>query len=454
MKFSSSNIENKNIELINRADYTTDLDYLKDIVFIKSLVYVYSFSFLVLIPCVLHGIYMNNYWIVFWEILTYLIVLFLTFPLFLKLHIRKWIFILSIYLLGFQLLIQLGMDGAGILFWIIGNISCSLLIKKTQLIFVVLINVVVFSIIAIMIYLGDLPISFSKSLTLDDWILITIHNIYLSIIISSILNELLKILERVLYKENKLHHSILKAAEKTSQSIHLNEMKNTKLEQIAFVTARAIKPPLKIVQQRIQLLNDSLHDKLEEKANKYLHFATEGTHKMALLIAGMDKLSRIDEHIVKIETLDIANIIHKSVASYILENPTIELTIASENQEIQTDEYLITRLIALLIDNCFMYRKRNSSLLIHVTIENKNKERWMISITDNGIGIDSNQMSRIFQLYQRLHKQTDIPGEGIGLSLAKRIVNKLDGEIWVESKRNIGTTFYISLPKNLNYELD
>lgn len=454
MRFFSNYLEKKNLALINRSDYATDLNYLKDVIFIKCLVYVYSLSILVLIPGVFYGLYIRNNWVVFWDVLTYILVLFLVYPTKIKLIIRKWIFISAIYLLGFQLLMQLGMDGAGILFWIIGNISTSLLFNQIHLIYLVLVNVIVFSIIALVIYIGELPPTFSTSLSLDDWILISIHNIYLSIIISAIMNELLKILERVLDKEKKLLSAIINSATKTEQSIQLFISKNTKLEQIALVTAKDIKSPLKQVTKDIAFLNEQLTSLIDEKADKYLFYAAEGAMKLKKLIAGMDKLTKIDKHVTTLDLVKIKPIFIQIIDNYLNENQSIVHKLDLDCEEINTDAYLIKKLFELIIDNSVQFKNTVTPLLISVRIKRLSDDKWQLSITDNGIGIEKQHHNRIFQLYQRLNNNSSTNGSGVGLALAKRIVNKLNGEIWVESELNVGTTFKILLPITTTHELD
>ena len=454
MRFFSNYLEKKNLALINRSDYATDLNYLKDVIFIKCLVYVYSLSILVLIPGVFYGLYIRNNWVVFWDVLTYILGLFLFYPTKIKLIIRKWIFTSAIYLLGFQLLMQLGMDGAGILFWIIGNISSSLLFNQIHLIYLVLVNVVVFSIIALVIYIGDLPPTFSTSLSLDDWILITIHNIYLSIIISSILNEFLKILERVLNKEKKLQSSVLNAALKTEESIQLFEAKNTKLEQIALVSVKDIKPPLIHITKNIYLLHDQLTATINEKADKYLYYASEGATKMEKLIAGMDKMSKIDNYVVTFDPVDLKLITAQIINHYLNKKLPIEFKLEVACEVLFTDAYLLTKLINLIIENSIKFRNTQNQLAICLSVQPFNQDKWQLSISDNGIGIEKQHYKRIFQLFQRLNNTSIHDGVGVGLALVKRIVTKLNGEIWVESELNVGTTFKILLPITTTHELD
>lgn len=446
MRFYGKFLEQKNLDLIQHKDYTDDLEYLKDVIFIKSLVYVYSLSIFVLIPGIVYGISINNMLVVFWDVLTYVIIFALTYPSKVKLSIRKWIFVLSIYLLGFQLLYELGMDGAGILFWIIGNITSSLIFNKIQLLFVTIVNAIVFLYIGYIIYYGLTPETFSKSLSIHDWLIITIHNIYLSFIISSILNELLAVLKRVLLKEKKLQVSVENTAENILISNSLLKKKNVQLEQIAYITAKELKEPLVIVAENLQFIAENIESKVDEKGAKYLYFANEGAERMGMLIDGMVKLAKIDQHDFQFSEISLRMLIIEQFNYYNLNQKNAQLILEIPDVIFINDKHLITKLLAIFFSNSFNFRKKNSDLIIQVKLIEVNND-WELSFTDNGIGIDSIYFERIFQIYQRLHNQNEYPGHGIGLALSKRIVTKLNGQIQVCSTKNIGSRFTIIIPK-------
>lgn len=454
MRFYSKFLEQKNLDLIQNKYYSDDLDYLKDVIFIKSLVYVYSLSIFVLIPGIIYGISINNLLVVFWDVVTYVIIFVLVYPSKVKLSIRKWIFVSSIYLLGFQLLYELGMDGAGILFWIIGNITSSLIFNKIQLLFVTIVNTIVFLYVGYIIYYGLTPETFSKSLSLYDWLIITIHNIYLSFIISSILNELLAVLKRVLLKEKKLQFSVENTAENILISNNLLKKKNVQLEQIAYVTAKELKEPLAIVANNLEAVAKNIADNLDEKGAKYLYFAHEGAERMSLLIDGMVKLAKIDQHIIQFDEIRLEELIIEQFNAYNTINEKARLIMEIPGNLFISDKLLITKLFNILFSNSFNYRKKNTELIIQINLMEVNDDTWELSFNDNGIGIDDIYFERVFQIYQRLHKNNEYPGQGIGLALAKRIISKLNGQINIESKKDIGTTLTFNLPKIKNDELD
>ena len=98
-----------------------------------------------------------------------------------------------------------------------------------------------------------------------------------------------------------------------------------------------------------------------------------------------------------------------------------------------------------LIGNAVKYRNPEQ-MIIHVGVEDTKKD-WLFSVKDNGIGIDQQYADKIFVIFQRLHNKKEYSGNGIGLSITKKIIDRYKGKIWVESTPEEGSTFKFTIPK-------
>jgi chemotaxis family two-component system sensor kinase Cph1 len=111
---------------------------------------------------------------------------------------------------------------------------------------------------------------------------------------------------------------------------------------------------------------------------------------------------------------------------------------------VKSDPTPLTELFQNLISNALKFHS-DQPPQIHVSAQRHGAE-WVFSVRDNGIGIDPKQATRIFDVFQRLHTREEYPGNGIGLAICKRIVERHGGRIWVESQPGQGATFYFTLP--------
>jgi len=112
--------------------------------------------------------------------------------------------------------------------------------------------------------------------------------------------------------------------------------------------------------------------------------------------------------------------------------------------EVFGDRFQLVQLLQNLISNAIKY-KSSRNPHIHISGE-KVDNGWQIGVRDNGIGIDSRYFDKIFQVFQRLHSREQYSGTGIGLAVAKKIIERHGGRIWVDSRVGEGSTFYFTLP--------
>jgi light-regulated signal transduction histidine kinase (bacteriophytochrome) len=114
--------------------------------------------------------------------------------------------------------------------------------------------------------------------------------------------------------------------------------------------------------------------------------------------------------------------------------------------QVTGDAIQLTQVFQNLIGNAIKFRRADNPPQIQIGVQ-QDRGDWLFSIRDNGIGIDSKYIDRIFIIFQRLHSRTDYSGTGIGLAVCKKIVERHGGKIWVESALNCGSTFYFTIPE-------
>ena len=113
---------------------------------------------------------------------------------------------------------------------------------------------------------------------------------------------------------------------------------------------------------------------------------------------------------------------------------------------IYADQEQITKMFQNLIGNAIKFHKPGVTPNVHISAK-QDKNNWIFSVSDNGIGIDPQYADRIFKIFQRLHTRDEYPGTGIGLAICKRIAEQHGGTIWIESVPGSGSTFYFTIPK-------
>jgi len=242
--------------------------------------------------------------------------------------------------------------------------------------------------------------------------------------------------------------------------------KNTELEQIVYVSSHDLRSPLVNIQgfsSELELSLDEINyllDNLEENDYKIkikkimkedilssLGFIGSSAMKMDGLLKGLLRLSRLGRAAIKIETLDMNQMIKKITEAMQFQIQKKNVKIKIENlPECLGDQVLINQLFSNLIDNAVKYSSdlKESYVKVYSVPDNNN---FVYCIEDNGIGINPNHKEKIFEIFHRLNPDSSVTGEGLGLSIVRRIVQKLNGNIWLESELNSGCKFYVSFPK-------
>lgn len=229
-------------------------------------------------------------------------------------------------------------------------------------------------------------------------------------------------------------------------------LSNQDLEQFAYVTSHDLQEPLRMVSSFMTLLEKKYGEQLDEKALQYIHFATDGAKRMRQIILDLLEFSKVGKYEEQPTLVSLNDVVSETLALY--RRLISEKRAVVNVGELPTVTYFrtpISQIFQNIIANALRYSKDGVSPQIDI-IAIEHKYEHEIIITDNGIGISSEFYNKIFVMFQRLNPDNEDTGTGIGLSIVKKILDRMGGRIWVDSQEGVGSTFHFTIPKIPNRE--
>lgn len=221
---------------------------------------------------------------------------------------------------------------------------------------------------------------------------------------------------------------------------------NAELERFAYVASHDLQEPLRMVGSYLELIKTRYTEKLDSDGQEFIEYAVGGACRMKRLINDLLSLSRVDTRGQPFEPTDLNRVVDDVLANL---KTSIEETKAVVTRDplptVQGDASQLGQLLQNLLGNAIKFHGAEAPR-IHVGADWKDNH-WVFRVTDNGIGIAPEYFERIFIIFQRLCKNDEYPGTGIGLAVCKKIVDRHGGRIWVESAQGQGATFYFTLHK-------
>lgn len=429
------------IRLIPQKKPNSDLEYLRNEIFLKCLIYIFPSGIIVLFPGTLNAIYLKQYSVLTFSILTYLIMFIITIPVRIPIHIKKIIFTLALFNLGFQLFFRLDFIFLGILYWTIANISIVLLYSKKTTLIIGLLNTLVCIFIGYLINSNHLIWFKSVSINLDKWIIISVNMLFLNIIVSILINQLISNLQSVIFKE-------INSSENLKKSNHLLHAKNDELEHMTYVASHDLQEPLRMVTSFLTQLEIKYKDQLDQRGKQYIHFAMNGAVKMREVMLEILAFSKIGMDNGQLEIIQLNELVDEVLwmnRKLIQENNS--QIIIEQLPNMLGHKILLRTLFTNLISNAVKYKSNARISIVKLTCDIEEHD-YVFKIIDNGIGIHPEKTEQIFLLFNRGDlNNNQIQGSGIGLAICKKITLLMNGEISVYSVHNEGCTFTVRLPK-------
>ncbi len=236
--------------------------------------------------------------------------------------------------------------------------------------------------------------------------------------------------------------SPLKALEKQLQ------IKIGELETFSYSVSHDLKAPLRALETFSHLLREEYGDKLDSKGREYLRYLSQAAVRMAILIDDLLQYSRVGRRGLHFQWVDLKEVVDEAL-EYLwdgIEERGAEVEVADPMPVVWGDKSTLVLLFTNLVSNALKFSKPGEVPRIEISWEERGRN-YVVTVSDNGVGIDPAHHQRIFQVFQRLHTEEEVPGTGMGLAICKKVVEIHGGEIWVESSPGEGSRFRFTLPK-------
>lgn len=249
--------------------------------------------------------------------------------------------------------------------------------------------------------------------------------------------------------EKKLEHAYMELKERVDelQRVH-EELKrsNRDLENYTYVVSHDLKAPLRAIRSFISFLLEDYGDKLEGEGLEYLKRIDAAAARMNEFIEDLLLLSRVGRKFMEVERVDLNDLLDEIIQDFkpIIEGKRAKI-IFGKLPVLYIQRVWIKQLFMNLIDNGLKFNKSETPT-VEVSCDETSDE-YLFRVKDNGIGIREEHLSRLFNLFERLHSSEEYEGTGAGLAICKKIVEGWGGRIWAESVFGKGSTFCFTIPK-------
>ncbi|HEX5812908.1 MAG TPA: ATP-binding protein, partial [Pseudonocardia sp.] len=226
------------------------------------------------------------------------------------------------------------------------------------------------------------------------------------------------------------------------------ERSNRDLEQFAYVASHDLQEPLRKVSSFCQLLQRRYGGQLDERADQYIGFAVDGAQRMQRLINDLLSFSRVGRTTSGFDTVDVREIALAAAAQVEMTRAELDGEIVvGDLPRVQGDAALLRQLLLNLLGNGLKFHRPDAAPVVRVDAR-RDGEFWEFAVSDNGIGVEPEFAEKIFVIFQRLHGREVYAGTGIGLALAKKIVEFHGGRVWLDTgpRDEPGTVIRFTLP--------
>jgi signal transduction histidine kinase len=246
-------------------------------------------------------------------------------------------------------------------------------------------------------------------------------------------------------KDKQSREERKRGQESLAQKVAELARSNADLEQFAYVASHDLQEPLRMVSAYTQLLADRYRGKLDDQADKYIHYAVDGAARMQSLIHDLLAFSRVGRQETAVASTDCNEVVEQALGDLraaVLESGAV--VTHGPLPRLPANGSQLQQVFQNLIGNAIKFRGPQTPV-IQISAEKEGTE-WIFSVADNGIGVSVEYAENIFIIFKRLHTRTEYPGNGIGLAICKRIIERHGGRIQATPRKGGGTILCFTLP--------
>ncbi|HWZ96271.1 MAG TPA: ATP-binding protein [Candidatus Dormibacteraeota bacterium] len=223
------------------------------------------------------------------------------------------------------------------------------------------------------------------------------------------------------------------------------EESNRELESFNYSVSHDLRAPLRHMDGFSRILEEEFAPQLTRDACNYLHRIRMAAAHMSALVDDLLELSRLGRQEVKSQTISLGELLEEIKSAYEEEEKTRQIIWRiSPLPRVEADPGLLRQVFANLISNALKFTRNKTPAVIEIGSRCEGTD-VIVYVKDNGAGFDPNFADKLFGVFQRLHRQDEFEGTGIGLAIVSRIIQKHGGRVWAESAPDCGATFYFSL---------
>ena len=225
------------------------------------------------------------------------------------------------------------------------------------------------------------------------------------------------------------------------------EAANKELEAFSYSVSHDLRAPLRSLTGFSEMLAKRAEGTLDEKTLHYLNVITESASQMGRLIDDLLSFSRMGRAEMMKTIVSIDQLVKEAVKE--LEADVKHRDIVweiSQMPDVNGDPSMLKQVVVNLVSNALKFTRTRPQAKIEIGCGPEGKDEAIFYVRDNGVGFDMQYADKLFGIFQRLHRQDEFEGTGIGLANVKRIIQRHGGRVWAEGKVDDGATFYFTLP--------